>query len=153
MAWVALCLALSLHVADEALSGFLAVYNPTVLALRHEMPWLPLPIFRFEAWLAGLILASLLMFSLSVFVFRGARWIRPIAYAFALIMVLNGLGHALATVFGRTVRSVRIPGAAPGFYSSPLLLAAAIWLLVELRRSAASTSPAQSGRQAGRLGL
>ena len=28
--WLALCAAFALHVADEALTGFLRVYNPTV---------------------------------------------------------------------------------------------------------------------------
>jgi hypothetical protein len=34
MAWVMMWLALAIYVTDEALTGFLAVYNPTVLALR-----------------------------------------------------------------------------------------------------------------------
>ena len=33
-AWILLCLALALHVFDEATTGFLGVYNPTVLAIR-----------------------------------------------------------------------------------------------------------------------
>jgi hypothetical protein len=31
-AWVGLCAALALHVTDEALTGFLDVYNPAVQA-------------------------------------------------------------------------------------------------------------------------
>jgi hypothetical protein len=30
IAWIALCLAFALHIIDEALTGFLSVYNPTV---------------------------------------------------------------------------------------------------------------------------
>lgn len=37
-AWLALAGALAVHVADEALTGFLAVYNPAVLALREFAP-------------------------------------------------------------------------------------------------------------------
>ena len=33
-AWFALCVAFALHIIDEASSGFLAVYNPTVTILR-----------------------------------------------------------------------------------------------------------------------
>ena len=33
-AWVALAAALAVHVTDEALTNFLAVYNPTVRAIR-----------------------------------------------------------------------------------------------------------------------
>jgi len=61
--------------------------------------------------------------------------LRPFAYVFAVIMFLNGMGHTLATVFGRTASSVPIPRPAPGFYSSPLLLAGAVYLFVRLRRS------------------
>jgi hypothetical protein len=50
---VALCAALALHVADEALSGFLSVYNPAVRAIRERVPFLPLPTFLIAAavWL------------------------------------------------------------------------------------------------------
>jgi hypothetical protein len=135
-AWVAICLALAVHVADEALTGFLAVYNPTVIALRVRFSWFPMPVFQFEVWLAGLILLLIVLLSLSPFAFRGARWLRPLAYVFAVIMAANGLGHTAGTIFGRTVESVRFPPPMPGFYSSPALLAASAYLLWQLRKSA-----------------
>jgi hypothetical protein len=125
-----------LHVVDEALTDFLSVYNPTVLALRAQTRWLPLPTFSFELWLAGLILANVVLLLLSPYAFRGARWMRPLAYGFAVIMILNGVGHVLGTIAGQTVASVRFPRPMPGFYSSPFLLVAAIYLLSRLRRSA-----------------
>ncbi|MGD1101043.1 MAG: hypothetical protein ABSA59_03165 [Terriglobia bacterium] len=131
-AWIALCLALALHVADEASTGFLSVYNPTVMALRKSRPWLPFPVFTFKVWLAGLVIAVVLLLCLSVFVWRGARWMRPIGYGFAVIMLANGLGHILGTIFGRTVASIRFPRPMPGFYSSPFLLLASAYLLCEL---------------------
>jgi hypothetical protein len=131
-AWMALCLALALHVADEASTGFLAVYNPTVMALRQKRPWLPLPVFTFRVWLAGLVAANLVLFCLSVFVLRGVGWMRPLGYLFALIMLANGLGHILGTILGRTVASIRVRRPMPGFYSSPLLLLASIYLLCKL---------------------
>lgn len=145
-AWLALCFALGAHVTDEALTGFLAVYNPTAMALREKLPWLPLPVFHFETWLAGLILAVLVLLALSVFVSRGARWTRPAAYALAIMMTANALGHTAGTLFGRTVASVPFPRPMPGFYSSPLLLAASIWLLVQLRASAAPKAPCVTHR-------
>lgn len=145
IAWVALCVALLLHVLDEALTNFLSVYNPTVLALRERFSWFPFPVFRFETWLAGLIILNLILLSLSPFAFRGARWLRPIAYLFGVIMLVNGLGHTLGTIFGRTVESVHFPRPMPGFYSSPVLLAASIYLLFELKVSAA-TARAPAGR-------
>ena len=135
-AWVALCGALVLHVTDEALTDFLAVYNPTVLALRERFPWFPMPVFEFQTWLAGLVAASVILLSLSPFAFRGSHWLRPFAYVFAVLMILNGLGHTMGTIFGRTVASVHFPRPMPGFYSSPALLAAAGYLLFQLKREA-----------------
>ena len=142
IAWVLLVFALALHVADEALTGFLSVYNPTVLAMRQTIKWLPLPVFRFDTWLTGLVCAVIVLFLLSRFVFRGDRWIRPLGYFFAILMIANGLGHTAGTVLGKTVASVSFPRPMPGFYSSPFLLAASVHLLIQLRRTAKSNSAA-----------
>jgi hypothetical protein len=132
-AWIGLCLALAVHIADEAANGFLSVYNPTVMAMRARVPWVPFPAFRFDVWLGGLIAANVLLFCLSLFIFRDAAWVRPIAYGFCFIMLANGIGHILGTIFGRTAASVRLPRPMPGFYSSPLVLAASLYLLYALR--------------------
>lgn len=134
-AWLAVAIALALHVTDEALTGFLDVYNPTVLALRARIPWLPLPVFRPEVWLAGLIAAILLLVALSPVAFRGSRWMRPVGYALAALMLANAAGHILGTIAGRTVAEVRFPRPMPGFYSSPLLAAASVWLFWSLWRT------------------
>lgn len=136
VAWIALCLALAIHVLDEALTGFLSVYNPTVLALRERLGFLPMPTFGFREWLAGLTVAVITLLALSPAAFRGAGWIRPVFHALAILMVVNALGHIAGTVAGRTVASVRFARPMPGFYSSPLLLAASIHALVVLRRTA-----------------
>ena len=135
-AWLALCLAFLAHVADEALTGFLAVYNPTVLALRAQLPWFPMPTFTFGKWLAGLLAANFLLLLLTPYAFRNSRWLRPVAWFFSTIMLLNALGHTLATLLGHTVSSVRFARPVPGFYSSPLLLLASLYLFSALRRSA-----------------
>ena len=132
-AWIALCLALALHVADEAANDFLSVYNPTVQAIRQDLPWFPLPVFGFREWLAGLIVGILLLLALSPLVARGSRGLRIFAYALAVLMILNGVCHTLGTIFGQTVNSVRFPRPMPGFYSSPFLIAASIFLLIRLR--------------------
>jgi hypothetical protein len=135
IAWVLLCLALAVHVTDEASTGFLAVYNPTVVALRAKLGYWPMPTFEFREWLTGLIVAVLVLLALSPFVFRGARWIRPLFYFFAIVMCANGLVHTAGTIFGRTVSSVRFPRPMPGFYSSPFLLAASVYSLIQLGRT------------------
>jgi hypothetical protein len=134
--WMALSLAVGAHVADEALTHFLDVYNPTVMEMRRRFAWFPMPTFAYQEWLGGLIAFVVLLLLLSPFAFQGAGWIRPIAYILALIMIANGIGHITFTVLGRTVESVHFARPAPGFYSSPLLLAASIYLLVQLRRTA-----------------
>ncbi len=136
VAWMALCLAFVAHVFDEAITHFLSVYNPTVISLQERFSWFPMPVFRFADWLAGLMVLNLILLLLSPFAFRGARWLRPVVYVFAMIMLLNGLAHTLGTIFGRTVESVHFPRPMPGFYSSPLLLAASIYLLWQLQASA-----------------
>lgn len=134
--WLALCAALALHILDEALTGFLDVYNPTVISARQRWPWFPMPTFEYREWLIGLIAACVILTCLAPLAFRGARPLRPLAWIFAAIMLLNGLGHTLATILGHTVSSVTFPRPAPGFYSSPLLLAASLWMIVRLRTTA-----------------
>lgn len=122
VAWISLCVALAVHVADEALTDFLALYNPTVLALRERYPLLPLTTFTFEGWLASLIFAIVALTGVSFFVWKGRWAMRPISYAFAGFMLLNGLLHIAGSFYMGTFM--------PGVYSSPLLLVASIFLIV-----------------------
>jgi hypothetical protein len=133
MAWVLLCLSMAVHVTDEALTGFLSVYNPTVVGLRDKLGFWPMPTFGFREWLTGLILGFLILLALSPF--RGSRWMRPFFYFFAIVMLANGLGHTAGTILGHTLPWIRFPRPMPGFYSSPLILAASIYALLQLRRT------------------
>lgn len=135
IAWILFALSIGLHVTDEALTHFLSVYNPTVIAMRQKLGWWPMPVFDFQTWLGGLILFVIVLLLLSPFVFRGARWMRPIAYFLIVIMVGNAIAHIGFSILGRTVNSVRFTRPAPGFYSSPFLLATSIYLLFQLRRT------------------
>lgn len=134
-AWLALCAAFTLHVVDEAVNGFLPIYNYTVMAIRESVAWFPLPLLEFRGWLTTLILVITALLLLSPFAFRGAGWLRPLAYFFAAVMLLNGIGHTLGTVAGQTVATVRFPRPMPGFYTSPFLLAASVYLLMQLSRA------------------
>jgi hypothetical protein len=133
LAWLLLCLAFCAHVADEALTGFLDVYNPTVVTMRARLSWFPMPTFEYRGWLIGLIIANLILLALTPLAYRNTRALRPLAYFFAGVMLLNGMGHTLFTVLGRTVAAVQFPRPAPGFYSSPFLLIASIYLFSRLR--------------------
>jgi hypothetical protein len=129
-------LALAIHVTDEALTGFLAVYNPTVLALRSTLGFWPMPTFGFREWLTGLAAGILLLALLSPFAFENRQWIRPLFYFVAIVTgILNALGHTVGTVLGHTVSTVTFARPAPGFYSSPLLLVVSVYALVQLRRT------------------
>jgi hypothetical protein len=134
-AWLALCFALAAHVFDEAATGFLVVYNPTVMGIRERVSWFPMPVFTFGGWLTGLSIVIAALFAVSALVYRGARGTRLAACVFAIVMTANAFGHTAATIFGRTIESVRFVRPAPGFYSSPLLLAASVYLLIRLRSS------------------
>jgi len=125
-AWMSLCLALAAHVFDEAMTDFLSVYNPTVQAIRQKFQFFPMPVFTFEVWLTGLIAAIVILLLLTPFAFRQREWIRLLSYPFAILMLLNGLGHIAGSFYlGRL---------APGVYSAPLLLAGSIYLLWSVRR-------------------
>ena len=121
LAWIFLCLALTAHVADEALTDFLSVYNPAVRAIRRRFPFLPLPVFTFRVWLAGLCGGILLAFGFSPLAFHGRGLAVLLAFPFGAIMLANGLGHIGASLYRRRLM--------PGVYSSPFLLAASLYLL------------------------
>lgn len=61
-AWILLCVGFCAHVADEALTGFLPLYNASVLAMRSEYAWFPMPTFEYRAWLFSLIVANVISF-------------------------------------------------------------------------------------------
>jgi hypothetical protein len=136
LAWIFIWCALALHVADESIHGFLSVYNPTVTALRERLGYWPMPNFTFEEFLIDLTVGILILAALTPFAFRNSSWMRPVIYFSALVLcIANAGGHTLATIFGRTVSTVHFPRPAPGFISSPVLLCAGIYALVQLRRT------------------
>lgn len=119
-AWLLLVAALALHVTDEALTGFLDFYNPLVLSIRDRIPWFPMPTFTFGAWLAGLVVAVIVLALLAPAVRRGAAGTRLASWIFSGIMFLNGLGHLAGSLyFDRWL---------PGATSAPLLLIASALL-------------------------
>src|SRR5687768_8673950 len=122
---MALCIALAIHVADEALTGFLDLYNPAVLAIREKYPLISLPTFTFDIWLSLLIFAVVMLSAVSYFVYKGRWAMRPISYVFAVLMLINGLLHIAISLYMREFIS--------GVYSSPLLLAASIALIIYTR--------------------
>jgi hypothetical protein len=129
-AWLVLTIALGLHVVDEASNDFLAFYNPMVIRLRETLGWFPMPTFMFWPWLIGLTLLVLLLLSLTPAVSRGGRWVKLAGYPFAVLMLLNGIGHiAISIAEGRMVA---------GVWTAPVLLAGSIYLVSALRSKSGS---------------
>lgn len=125
LAWMGLCVALAIHIADEALTGFLDWYNPIVRPIRDQYLRLLLPTFTFDIWISLLISAVVMLMLASYFVWKGRWAMRPISHVFAAFMLLNGLLHIAVSVYMRDWL--------PGVYSSPLLIAASIALIVYTR--------------------
>jgi hypothetical protein len=120
-AWISLCFAFALHVADEAFDDFLQVYNPAVTKMKESIPLLPMPTFTFETWLTGLILVIVILSILSPFAFQNVNWIRKVSYFYGIIMFINGVGHIMG--------SFALGYLIPGVLSSPLLLFTSTYLL------------------------
>jgi cation transport ATPase len=130
ISWACLAAALGLHVADEALTGFLPMYNSVIESLRETYRWVPFPTFTFPVWLGGLITLFVLLFALTPLVLRGYRWLRGLSYFLGVLMIANALGHISLSIW--------LGEFAPGVYSSPVLLIAAIALLVTAKQSSMS---------------
>jgi hypothetical protein len=122
LAWIFLCLAFALHVLDEAIFNFLSFYNPTVLALREKIPFMTFPTFNYTTWLTGLIVGIIVSLTLSLFAFRNVEWMIPLSYILSVIMLINGIGHIMFSIYAGQV--------IPGLYSSPFLLLASIILMI-----------------------
>jgi hypothetical protein len=138
-AWIALGLALAIHVADEAANDFLALYNPTARAIQDRLGGFPFPpTFSFTGWLTGLMLVVLAWLALAPLAYRGHRWLLPLAIVLSVIHMVNGVGHNLMSLW--LVRP------APGVWSSPLLLASAIWMLMVVRRISRAPNPLTGAR-------
>lgn len=127
ISWAGLAAALGLHVADEALTGFLPFYNSIISSLRDTYEWLPFPTFTFPVWLGGLILLVAVLFALTPLVSRGYVWLRGVSYFLGILMVANAIGHVSMSIW--------LGDFAPGVFSSPVLFVAAIALLVTARQS------------------
>jgi uncharacterized membrane protein YphA (DoxX/SURF4 family) len=96
------------------------------MALRERLPFLPLPTFTFAVWLTGLCVAIALLVCISPLAFRRTRWTRIAAWPLGIVVgVFNASLHLLSSVYYRRWM--------PGVYSSPFLLAAALFLLVSSR--------------------
>ncbi len=120
--WLAFGYTLALHVLDEAGHDFLAVYNPNALALRRLLPFLPVPVFTFHAWIGSLLCGLTVWLALAPLAFRANKWQRWLAILVSILAgIANALGHILSSIFLHRFM--------PGVYSAPLVLLSGIMLL------------------------
>ena len=122
LAWLLLCLALAVHVADEALTGFLPVYNQAAHAIRELFPFLPVPILSVTVWLSATIGLVAGLSALAPLAYRGLRFMRVAMVGLALIALGNVTGHIGGSIFAGSP--------VPGVYSTPLHAAAGVYGLV-----------------------
>jgi hypothetical protein len=131
-AYLLMVISLGLHVIDEAITGFLGFYNPLVLKLREQFEFIPFPVFPFWLWALGLSLLVTVLLLVTSLIHKRNKILIFIIRVFSFIMILNGLGHILGSVYLSRIL--------PGFYSSPLLLAFSIYLLIILSGKTESKS-------------
>jgi len=133
-AWLFVCLHLAAHSAEEALNGFVEVWNPVLLAVRTATG-IPLPQFEFQAWLTMLVIGVGALTAMTPLVARGVRGFHAGSYVFALAMIVNGVHHLASPLYlGRFL---------PGQYTSPLLILSSLWLI--RKTSAATGRPSAIG--------
>lgn len=121
-----LCLALAVHVADEAFNGFLPVYNDAVRAIGELFPFVPAPRLTLAVWLGLTVALVAALTALLPFAYRGVAWMRTATIGVSLIALANVTGHA-----GGSLMAGRLM---PGVYSTPLLAAAGAYGLVRAWR-------------------
>jgi hypothetical protein len=122
-AWLTFAVVLACHVADEAAHDFLSVYNPNALAIRARFPFFPIPTFTFREWIIGLSAAVLLLLCLTPLAAQGTRWIRMAAIPLGIIVgVVNATMHVVSSIYMHRLM--------PGVLSSPVLIAAGVWLVI-----------------------
>jgi hypothetical protein len=120
-AWFILSLFLLLHIVDEAINGFLPVYNEYILRIKANTG-IAFPTFTFPFWFTWLVCVDVWLLFLSRYALQGNRVIILLAYPFAIIMLLNGLLHLGASLY--------LQQWVPGFITAPFLIYGSINLFL-----------------------
>ena len=133
-AWLMLSLALALHVADEVLNGTLAFYRDLSDFVAEYLPFAKLPAFRFELWLINLCGAALVLIAMTWLVYKRQGQMRLASYVLATFATANAMLHIMM--------SLAVGHLMPGALTSPLILAAALFLLVSIPSDDEATAAA-----------
>ncbi len=124
--WLALCFCLTVHVAEEAFTGFLPVYGDATRAVGELFPYIASPSLALAVsmWMGVAFIAVLT--GLSPFAYRGASWTRVATIGVALVVLANVSGHVVGSVLAGSVL--------PGTYTTPLLAVAGVYAVVSAWR-------------------
>ena len=123
-AWLVLSLALASHVADEMINGSFAFYRDLADFFATYFPVVKLPAFRPELWAINLSGASLVLIGMTWLVYRRQGPMRLASFVVA--------GFATANAVLHIVMSVALGHVMPGALTSPLVLAAALFLFASI---------------------
>jgi hypothetical protein len=127
VAWLTLSLMLGLHVVDEAANGTFALYRDFADWIEVFFPFVEFPAFRYYVWLINLSGAVLVLVALTWLVAKRRGPMRLASYALAAFAAANATLHVAMSLAAAQIL--------PGTLSSPLVLAAALFLLVSIPRS------------------
>ena len=124
--WLALCFCLTVHVAEEAYTGFLPFYSDATRAVSELFPYVTSPslVLAASMWMSVAFVAVLT--ALAPFAYRGASWMRVATIGVALIALANVTGHA----GGSMLAGYPLPGT----YTTPLLAVVGVYALVSAWR-------------------
>ena len=123
-AWLTLSLVLALHVADEVFNGTLAFYRDLSDFVAVYLPFGKLPVFRFDLWLINLCGASLALIAMTWLVYKRQGPMRLASYVLASFATANAMLHIMM--------SVAVGHVMPGTLTSPLILAASLFLFASI---------------------
>jgi hypothetical protein len=126
-AWTSLCLAFAVQLVEIAADRRFEV--PASGHAAESQAWLAAAGSTGRTWLAPLAGTVAALLALSPLALRGERRLRPVAWAFAAVILADAAAHLI----GSLVLWRRLPGV----LSVPWLAATAMWLIDALRRSAA----------------
>jgi hypothetical protein len=132
VAWFLACLVFALHIVDEGAHGTFGFYSDLERLLTELLPSLNITPFNFELWLVNMSGTLIVLFLLTPLVWAASPIMVPASYAFAAFLSGNAAFHLLMTV-GRG-------DAVTGALTSPLMLAAGLFLFLSTGNPRAVTS-------------
>jgi len=134
VAWLVLSLVLALHVADEVLNGTLAFYRDLSDFIAEYLPFAKIPPFRPGLWLINLSGAALVLIALTWLVYKRRGPMRLASYVLATFATANAMLHIMM--------SLAVQHVMPGTLTSPLILAASLFLFVSIPADEDAGGPA-----------